>query len=136
MLQKQPEPGVSLIPFVEGSFPITIAWQYLKLEAQAAAEEAIGRHEDDPAVVGGKSHVALREQVAAIGQDFGVTGNEPGQALTNLDTQVRIDVVRGVAVGGVRGERGSTEPFIAGDDLGGSGGNGSGKTGGRAGAIL
>ena len=78
MLQTLPELNIDLIPFVEGSFPITISGLLLELEAQAASEEPIGRYEDNLAVTGGESNVTLSEQVAAVGQNFGVTRDESG----------------------------------------------------------
>ena len=50
--------------------------QHLKLEADPTAEEAIGRDQDDLTVVCGQGDVALGKDIAAIGHDFGVAGDE------------------------------------------------------------
>ena len=120
---------------MEDSFPFTISRLLLKLEAQAAPEEPVGRYEDDLAVAGGKRYITLSEQIAAIRQNFGMAGDKSGEPLANLDAEVWIDMIRGLAVGVLRGDSGPADPFIAGDDFRAGARNGGGESRGCAGAI-
>jgi hypothetical protein len=51
--------------------------QELKLEADTTPEEAIGRDQHDLTVARGQGDIPLSEDIPAIGDDFGMAGNEP-----------------------------------------------------------
>src|SRR5580700_5127530 len=109
---------------------------YLKLEAQAASEEPISRHQNHLPVTCGQRHVPLGQQVAAIGQNFSVSGDESGELLTNLNAQVGIEVINRLAVGILLRDCWPVDPFVARDDLGSGMRNLCRKSGGGADSVL
>ena len=86
------------IPILGTTFPITVARTRLELEADTTPEGSVRRNQDNLTVVRRESDVALGENVTAIRKNFGMARYEFGQTLPQLDAEVGIQMIGGLAI--------------------------------------
>src|ERR1700722_19273090 len=123
------------IPFLGTVFPITVVRTSLELEAHPTPEEPVRWDEDKLTIVRRESDVALGENVTAIRKNFGMARYEFGQTLAQLNAEIGIQVIRGLAIRVLLRDDRTVDPPIAGSKLGAGTWNFCSDAGRRADAI-